>query len=244
MPSPSSRTPRGRKAGRPRLEIHVINGGYGESIIVRLPDGVWGVVDCYAAKPTDPETNPTLLFLRENQVKSLEFVCLTHPHDDHFRGMSQLFSSFTVKHFWRFPGLTHDHLVNFVVRRRVEAEEHADRGGLEAINDLQSTLRLVEDLSRTGLQVGSPEVNTVLYPWPVHSTPEPGTLDIRAVAPPGNAVESFSNSLKRCFGADGRVVADAPSLKCNDVSIALLIRYGATRVILGGTSRRRIGSGS
>jgi hypothetical protein len=195
------------------------------------------VVDCYASTPNDPDTNPTVLFLKGRRVRNLEFVCLTHPHDDHYRGMSQVFSSFRVKRFWRFPGLTYEHFVNFLVRRRVEAEARGDRRSEEAINDLQTTLRLVADLLKEDppLQVDSPAINTVLYPWPVRSRPRgPDDLEIKVIAPPGNAVERFLGSLRHCFTADGRLAADAPPLRCNDVSLALLIRYGATTVILGG----------
>jgi hypothetical protein len=53
-----------------------------------------------------------------------------------------------------------------------------------------------------------------------------------------NLVKPFA-SLNQCFIPEGTLAADAPSLKCNDVSLALLIRYGATRVILGGDVERR-----
>jgi hypothetical protein len=132
--------------------------------------------------------------------------------------------------------------VRFLVHRRVEAEQRGDSRSEEAINDLQRTLELVGNLRMTGvprLRVDSPIVNTVLYPWPVRS-PSRGRddLEIRAVAPPGDAVEGFLESLSRCFTPDGTLVADPPSLRCNEVSIALLIRCGTTRVLLGGDVER------
>jgi beta-lactamase superfamily II metal-dependent hydrolase len=236
MPSSTSNTTRRADVRSKRLEVHILNGGYGESIIVRLPNGRWGVVDCYAPTPSDPRTNPTVVFLKEHRVRHLEFVCLTHPHDDHFRGMSQLFRSFQVKRFWRSPALTPEHLRNFLSRGRVEAEERGDTRSEEALNDLQRTLQLVGNLRRSQqLIVESPGINTVLYPWPVGgSSPGLDDLEIKTIAPPGNAVEGFIENLGRCFTADGKLTTDGPSLHCNDVSLALLIRYGETRVILGG----------
>jgi beta-lactamase superfamily II metal-dependent hydrolase len=64
------------------LSIHVINSGVGESIVVELPNGNWGVIDCYASNLADPSSNHTLNFLRKQEVTSLEFLCLTHPHLD------------------------------------------------------------------------------------------------------------------------------------------------------------------
>ncbi len=80
-----------------RLSVHVLGAAKGESIVLQLPNGRWGVVDCYARS-----LNPTLMFLRESGVEKLEFLCLTHPHDDHYRGMSQILEEFPVAYFWHF----------------------------------------------------------------------------------------------------------------------------------------------
>lgn len=67
------------------LEVHVLGAGRGESIVLRLPDGGWGVVDCCASSSSDESKNSTLEFLRSRNIKELEFLCLTHPHDDHYK---------------------------------------------------------------------------------------------------------------------------------------------------------------
>jgi len=46
------------------LEVHVLGAGRGESIILSLPDGGWGVVDCCASSSRDESKNATLEFLR------------------------------------------------------------------------------------------------------------------------------------------------------------------------------------
>ena len=84
------------------LSIHVISSGVGESLFVGLPNGKWGVIDCYASNLADPSSNHTLNFLRSQDVVSLEFLCLTHPHYDHYRGFRQLFEKFDIRYFWRF----------------------------------------------------------------------------------------------------------------------------------------------
>src|SRR5258708_2739055 len=47
------------------LEIHVAGGSIGESIIIRLPNGKYGVVDCYVPSLTEPTTSPSFEFLRK-----------------------------------------------------------------------------------------------------------------------------------------------------------------------------------
>ncbi len=82
------------------LEIHLFGATKGESIVLRLPDGRWGVVDCYASSIDRPETNPAIRLLRERSVSELAFLCLTHAHDDHFSGMSHLIREFRPREFW------------------------------------------------------------------------------------------------------------------------------------------------
>src|SRR4051812_33928138 len=97
-----------------RLTVHVLGAAKGESIILHLPSGQWGVVDCYAGSVANPQTNPTFQFLKSQGVTELEFLCLTHPHDDHYRGMSQLLESFSIRSFWRFSGLGGSHFLRLV----------------------------------------------------------------------------------------------------------------------------------
>jgi len=92
-------TPGTTTNSRPQLEIHVFNAGVGESIVLRMPNGRWGVVDSYAVSIDDPGTNPALSFLRQHGIDSLDFLCLTHAHADHFRGMKQILESMTFVPF-------------------------------------------------------------------------------------------------------------------------------------------------
>src|SRR5262249_18417566 len=114
-----------------RIEVHVLGAARGESIILRLPHGGWGVVDCCAGSSTDPGQNDTLRFLREQGATELEFLALTHPHDDHYRGMSHLLEAFPVRFFWRSNGLSGSHLIRLIAYLRVEAESLDQTGAIE-----------------------------------------------------------------------------------------------------------------
>ena len=50
------------------LEIHILGGGQGESVVIRMPDGRWGVVDCFTTSPSVPDYNPTALFSRRGLI--------------------------------------------------------------------------------------------------------------------------------------------------------------------------------
>ena len=77
------------------LEVYLI--GYvnkGESIVflLKADDHVSyaGVVDCYECY----STNKTIDILKKENVKKIDFLCWTHPHDDHTLGLNTILESY------------------------------------------------------------------------------------------------------------------------------------------------------
>ncbi len=108
----------------PSFCIHVLNVGHGDSIILELPDNNWGVVDCF--KTSDEVQPPALSFLKARNVTKLKFVCLTHPHYDHYHGMLDILEYFSsgdreIESFWDF-GLDTEKLRYFKNRFGSEKE--------------------------------------------------------------------------------------------------------------------------
>ena len=76
-----------------KLELNVI--GYhdqGESIVFFIKtDGYvvyTGLVDCYKTE----EQNAVKAVLEKEQVERIDFVCWTHPHDDHTVGLDEVWA--------------------------------------------------------------------------------------------------------------------------------------------------------
>ena len=73
------------------IRIWVLPVGNGDAIVLRFPDGTWGIVDsCYVP---GTETGAALPLLRREMLPAKEkigFACLTHYHHDHFDGLSQI----------------------------------------------------------------------------------------------------------------------------------------------------------
>lgn len=93
------------------FEVNVI--GYkekGESIVFFLKaDGkviYSGLVDCYV----DSAENAVLTLLEEENVHKFDFVCWTHPHDDHTLGMDKFLEEFCDEKtlFWMPPFISKD----------------------------------------------------------------------------------------------------------------------------------------
>ena len=150
----------------PRLSIHVLGAAKGESIIVQLPDGRWGVVDSYAGSPDDPSTNPTVTFLRDKGVRELRIPLSDAPSRRPFSGMVQLLDEFPVRYFWHFGGQACAHfkqLVNYVqIEAGLEATEEAGKWG-QAFPAIWERVERHRKARRTRLKHCGPW--TSLYPY-------------------------------------------------------------------------------
>lgn len=214
------------------LAIHVLGAGKGESIVLAWPENRWGVVDCYARSLTDHSTNPTLRFLRQKGVTELEFLCLTHPHDDHFRGMSQLLEQLNVKYFWRFAGISARDLKLLAKILVVESERGGNGHEQENANDFVRTMELVNE-RREKKQLKQKTVTGFqqLYPIPFDST---SPFQVSSFAPHGNQVGHYERSLAAGIGENGQLRKSPPQVSHNEVSVGLVVEFGKTRVVLGG----------
>ena len=105
------------------LGIHLIGAGIGESIVIELPSGKIGVIDCYCSRlsaSTSEErlyANPTLRFLDDHfHAKPLAFIALTHPHEDHGRGLSQILEYYEnrIEQIWMFETYQDEYLRQYL----------------------------------------------------------------------------------------------------------------------------------
>lgn len=75
------------------LGIYLFPCGDGDTVLIRLPDDRWILVDCCLSK-ADGTLDRFLAFLEEQGIQRFAMVMLTHPDEDHFRGMGDLLLRF------------------------------------------------------------------------------------------------------------------------------------------------------
>ena len=66
--------------------VHIFDVGHGDSLLIQSPKGSIGIVDCCKRGSAIPVRD----FLIAKQVKQIEFIVLTHHHEDHYSGMLEL----------------------------------------------------------------------------------------------------------------------------------------------------------
>lgn len=103
------------------LAVVVLNVGDGDAIIIRYPTKygapkACSVVDCYDA-------DKTFAALQDLGVKTIPFICATHPHYDHTKGLEKLIkkcraAEIPIEQFWdsgfRHVSKTHYNLIKLL----------------------------------------------------------------------------------------------------------------------------------
>ncbi|HVG59965.1 MAG TPA: MBL fold metallo-hydrolase [Hyalangium sp.] len=218
------------------LSIVVFGPGHGESIVVVLPDGTAGVVDgCREPTGRDPVSE----FVEEMERRRpgtpfrLRFVCMTHPHEDHYRGLGRLLEKYRgrVDHVWRTLGEGDRYLDAWQkylkVTRPREGSLLPDPDELDGLARIVAEMRLAsQEHGARFLQLGQ---NKRLLNEPIHGH----ELWIEGCGPADGDLETAHITL---LGTLRKLIRGQkpPSFDPNAASGALLVRWGKAGVLLGG----------
>ncbi|HSP80934.1 MAG TPA: MBL fold metallo-hydrolase, partial [Myxococcaceae bacterium] len=222
------------------LSLVVFGPGKGEAQVVVLPDGRVGVVDG-CREPSSPGGDPVREFLAALDQRAslrgesfrLAFVCLTHPHDDHYAGLGRLLQAYRgrVDAVWS---------VSKVGDRYAEAlssyvgATHAGRKPLPddaKVRGLERVLHeFIEAYERQGSRLRQVSQSKSLLKETVHTR----RLKISACGPADRDVDKAQLALVK--GIEDLLVEGehAVGFDPNATSGALVIRWGDAGMLLGG----------
>lgn len=207
--------------------FHFFGSGKGESILIETRAG-WGMIDCFTADRSAPSLN----YLKSRGVTELQFLALTHPHDDHFGGLSEVAEWFInqggIRQFWRYPTLDAKHLLPLLCSRAAQLGAPFAQQQLDAMSSLQRFYQLLatEIRSRRTTVV----MNTIGQTLLSETT---FGLELSVIAPTGNMAYEAEEALARSLEAQaaGRPL---PAWNLNRLSSAYLVRSGGLELLLGG----------
>jgi hypothetical protein len=96
----------------PTLDLYCWPAGDADCLLLKTPAGNWGLIDCGLVTPNPALRNPEKLwatvadlkaFLGQQGVSRLAFVLLTHPENDHAKGLPALLAEFEPNIFLSPP---------------------------------------------------------------------------------------------------------------------------------------------
>lgn len=73
--------------------VHFVDVGQGDAALVRAPGGECMLIDC---GPTDEGTY-LVKYLEQVGIEKLDYLVLTHPHEDHYGGAERILEAFPVE---------------------------------------------------------------------------------------------------------------------------------------------------
>lgn len=229
-------TPNKNRPTHSWMEVHVFgSSSEGEGLILRLPDSRYAVVDCcYQGDISDCNSNPMVAFLKARRVKRLAFVCLTHPHKDHYYGLSQILSSMPADEYWRSSALAPSQLLSIVSREEIDALRNGDTARQRAVRELIKIDEVWKEISR-GKSPTRLLANRDAYPSVL---PKNSQFKIRCISPCDQEISGYEDMLKKCLQED-ELTGKSFYLPHNMISLGLLIECKKFSLILGGDMEKK-----
>lgn len=200
--------------------------GFGESAVVHLGSGHWIVIDsCY-----DRESNCSapLAYLRERgaNLERVSHIIATHWHDDHVRGISELYAACPNAKFCTSSALTNAEFVHVLHAHAGVPASAITSGGDEMLKVMEivrdrghAIVRAVPNRQLINLQAGEL----------AHGLP----VSVWTLSPHDEQFDRFLASLSRLLPGVGTTKRRIPSVSQNDCSVVVVVNIGDTSVLLG-----------
>ena len=135
--------------GDPVLRAHFIDVGYADAILLELPDSTTMLVDAGDAKhsSSSPQgafsrrepTGRLISYLKSHQIKKIDTVVITHPHQNHFGGLRKIAGRIPIGCVFHNGDLNaekgYSALLSYLERKRVPVEILKSGQKLEQLPD-------------------------------------------------------------------------------------------------------------
>ena len=210
------------------IEISVFGPGYGESLLIHVGNGCWIAVDsCIDRASHRPRPLRYLEELDVDPNTAIHIVVASHWHDDHVRGMYELFKAASSAYFVCSPALTR---VEFLALADLYASDlsHTTRGTRELYRCLNETEARVKSSGRQILKLA-------IEDRPLWAADTTINVRLTALSPSDEMSRRSLAFMAQALAAikhganEGRLTESSP----NDVAVALRLDVQDRAILLG-----------
>ena len=85
-----------------QLEVNFIDVGQGDSILIKLPNEEVMLIDA----GNNEDGDMIVKYLKKDEIKRIDYLIGTHPHEDHIGGLDNVINSFKINNIY-MPKVTH-----------------------------------------------------------------------------------------------------------------------------------------
>jgi beta-lactamase superfamily II metal-dependent hydrolase len=202
------------------LRVTFYESGIGETILIDFPNEKVGVIDAYP--PGRSGRSDILDIIGDREV---EFVCLTHPHEDHGKDLVKIIEALNVKEFWH--SLSPVNLFVYQLEQHITFPSHLQHVSTSISQAwAEFMLELLSSVARKGITERS--INESHKPIDI------GSVRIHFLAPSENFINLEHQRLGNALSQSSCQPFDP-----NDFSLVIAIEYGSSVVVLGSDAKRK-----
>jgi hypothetical protein len=209
------------------LEVSVFGPGIGECVVVHLGEGEWAIVDSCIHPPTKrPIALDYLQELGVDVATAVRLIVATHFHDDHVRGLTDIAEACPNAEFVCSAAMAYDEFWQLL-----EANKRSgiDENGTSEFENILQLLAARSELRGRVISPGYAKSGTVLY----RAGTAPADRVVEALSPSDATMTAAHLRIGALLPQPGGLRIAAPSLSANDLSLALWVRVGDARAVLG-----------
>lgn len=227
MPSDQEISP-----GQDEIEVSIFGRGYGEALALHLGRGEWILVDsCRRPESKEPISLEYLKKLGTDVAKDVRLVVATHWHDDHVQGISRIFEQCENAKI-AFPSV-------FFGEEFISLTSLFDRprpGISSGVDEFSKVFQILRDRKTSGHPKRAPilaAANTLLYPPILSTARDDVQFSVYSLSPSNeDCLRAIAAFLER-YPSEGGVRNDIALPDVNRASVAIWIKIGTTRILLG-----------
>ena len=213
-----------------QIEVSLFGPGFGESLVIHLGGGDWIIVDSCDAENRDyPAPLLYLEALGVNLANSVKLVVATHWHDDHVRGMSNVYRVCKNARFAFPAALTGKEFVKLI-------ELYKGQGGQSpsGVDEFSYILYDLAKCKRNGVsRFKRAAADTRLLTNKVNLGNAQLIASVDALSPSDEAVMAGQMAFANLFEGSKKRSRRLPAAEPNRTSVALWVRVGEHRLLLG-----------
>lgn len=203
------------------IEVSVFGRGFGEALAVHYGDGNWILIDSLTDEKGASASFAYLdnLGVSPTQIKA---VVATHWHDDHVRGLAQIYEAAKQAEFFFSAAMMTDEWKAFNQRQRVIGSNRFSSG----LSELRRIAETQEAQRRPVLRYAA--INRSILRVDAGSLSHGASVDFEALAPCDADIAAFHQMLATA-ATESRVMPFGR----NDVSVPIWLRVAGYRILLG-----------
>ena len=213
------------------LQICVFGPGYGESILLHIPFVGWGIIDsCEVKINKKPVVLPLQYFLEaveDNEFPELSFVILTHPHEDHYKGLDKTIATYpgTIKRICRYNGVGIRELKEYLISQKLVHNEQ--------LPGLIDVFKASDIAKKNGAQERFLSELTDVFAYNDIDIEGFGKTNIalKALSPSAGSAKKYTEMLYKTFPKIGEPLKFANDSAHNLISVCLLLMIGDLQVL-------------